>query len=691
MVVSLKNKIYVALILTVLICSGVILQRSLVVHEEFFTEHSKELYTALVENLAIDLVNPLAEQSQFDATAQLLKLDQYDYVKYAAVFDESDEKFAQYLSPNYFSSSSSFINESLISGPALTADSLEGKGQFLINQIIGDEDYPIGRIIVAFDLKSPLAVSQDQILYKTFNFIVWFVAILVFILYWMNRTFFRPLSDLIKFSRSIKSTDNLTQRLEEKGDLEVKELSQSINQMLSEIQKQSNKSLNQLQVLQQQEDKLRKLVNYDALTHLPNRKYMLEAISKELARAKRHQNNCLLLFLDLDNFKDVNDSLGHESGDMFLIKIADIIKSQLREEDVLGRLGGDEFLILLPFIDREEDTLSIAVSISERILQALRTPVSIKDWQFETGVSIGIADAIHSDYNSDSMIKNADIAMYRAKNNGRNNFVIFKPNFHQDSIRKIQIANALPLALETDELTLHYQPKVDQSNIIIGLEALARWNNPILGFISPGEFIPIAENSGKISNLTRWVIGRALKDINRICDDMGDNIQLSINLSTQDVKDLTLIDFIQSQLKANDVSADKIEFEITESAYLENFKKADLFFQQLMNLGFSIALDDFGTGYSSMSYLTQLHVDTLKIDRQFIVNMNNTEKDRMIIEAMISLSHRLKIKSCAEGVETKEQKDSLFELGCDSIQGFYYAKPAAVEDLPLLKKQIKEL
>jgi len=687
MVISLKNKVYITLIVVVVFCSAFVLQRSLVGHEQYYIKHSESLYQAVSDNLAVDLVESLSSESEFEATTRLLMLDRYEFVEYAVVIDHKGVNFAQYISPNYASEKINFKQDLY----KMLGDkvSLSNNGhQLLLNNEIGDAGYTLGRLLISIDLATPLAQSRSAMLEDTLTVVTFFVVIVGAILFWMNRTFFRPLSNLTEFAASIKGSDNLKLRTDIDGDQEVRELSAGINDMLTRVENESKNNLARYRLLQLQKDRLRNLVNYDSLTQLPNRKFFLEALHGELSRAKRHDGNCILLFLDLDHFKDINDSLGHESGDVFLVKVANVIQEQLRDGDLLGRIGGDEFLVLIADVD--VDAVDVAVAVSERILRALKKPITIKGWDFNTGVSIGIVDAITSEYDSEVMIKNADVAMYHAKNNGRNNYAMFQNHIQQENLRKIKVANALSKALDNNEFGILYQPKVDSNQEVVGLEALIRWNSPSQGVISPAEFIPVAEGSGKINELTRWVIKHTFSDLNDIFISVSRDVRVSINLSVHDVKDINLIDFINEQAKVHHVNPSNIEFEVTESAYLDNFEKAQYFLDQLKSLGYTIALDDFGTGYSSMSYLTQIQVDTLKIDRQFVTNLQSSLKDKMIVEAIVDLALKLKMHVCAEGVETEYQRNLLMEIGCTTIQGYFYSKPRALEELGETRRSIKE-
>jgi diguanylate cyclase (GGDEF)-like protein len=406
----------------------------------------------------------------------------------------------------------------------------------------------------------------------------------------------------------------------------------------------------------------------------------METLRIELAKAQRSNTNLVLMYFDLDGFKGVNDSLGHETGDQLLIKVCERTKTILREGDIVSRLGGDEFLILL----HNDPNDFMLLEIAERLVRGLSAPFEINTWEVQVGVSIGIAKAKDSNFNLSEFVSNADIAMYRSKEAGRSTHTVFVPEMMEDNKRKLQIANSITSAIKNNEFTLYYQGKMAPDATIVGYEALLRWSSDSLGFVSPAEFIPIAEQSGKILPITKWVLDRVCKDFEQLCSLNDKNVTVSVNLSAHDIKSPKLVTLIKSLFVKYSVAPQMVEFEVTESAYLENLDMANDFLTQLRDIGSSVALDDFGTGYSSLGYLTQINLNTLKIDKQFVDNLNVSDRSTLITKTIIEMAKQLNLQICAEGVETREQADFLIENGCHQLQGYLFSKPESLETL--LKK-----
>jgi diguanylate cyclase (GGDEF)-like protein len=397
----------------------------------------------------------------------------------------------------------------------------------------------------------------------------------------------------------------------------------------------------------------------------------------ELAKATRNKKNLVLMYFDLDGFKGVNDTLGHETGDQLLIKVCERAKTLLREGDVISRLGGDEFLILL----HNEPNDIMLFEIAERLVKGLSVPFEINTWEVQIGVSVGIAKASDSHFNLSEFVSNADIAMYRSKTAGRSTHTIFIPEMMEDNKRKLLIANSIATAIKNDEFILHYQAKVAPDETIVGYEALLRWHSESLGIVLPSEFIPIAEQSGRILPITMWVLNRVCQDLSTLQQLNKTDTVISVNLSAHDIKSKVLIDFIKNLIVKYSVKPDLLEFEVTESAYLENLDMANDFLTQLRDMGSLVALDDFGTGYSSLGYLTQINIDTLKIDKQFVDNLNVSERSTLITKTVIEMAKQLNLRICAEGVETREQAQFLIESGCHQLQGYLFSKPKSLETL----------
>lgn len=363
------------------------------------------------------------------------------------------------------------------------------------------------------------------------------------------------------------------------------------------------------------------------------------------------------------------------------------VKSYLRSNDIIARLGGDEFLIMLPNITEQ----SIVIDIAENIIEGMKEPFTINEWDVPAGISIGIASAKEAEFDINTFISNADIAMYTSKEKGKGAYTIFHHKMLEDNKRKAQVANLISHAIAQNEFELFYQLKMSNTGEAQGLEALIRWQSKELGFVSPSEFIPIAEQAGKIKAITQWVITQVFKDMQMLKQLMGNNVLVSMNLSSHDLKDHNFIHTVKSKLLEHSVDISNIQFEITESSYLENFENANQFFNQVKVMGGSIALDDFGTGYSSLSYLTKIEIDTLKIDRMFVNQYASSAKDTAVLQAILDLGQRLGLKICSEGIETTDQANYLVSNGSDEMQGYYFAKPVCIAQLPHAIERAKTL
>ena len=419
------------------------------------------------------------------------------------------------------------------------------------------------------------------------------------------------------------------------------------------------------------EERIHYLANFDELTGLSNRT-QLKILSKNLLSiAKRHQDKMAVVFLDLDHFKDINDSLGHSIGDNLLIQASIRLKSILRDEDILARLGGDEFIVLLPNID-----IKGSLSVAQKLLEIFQLPFQIDNHELSVSASIGIA--IYPDDGDDfeTLSKNADTAMYRAKKAGRNRFSFYTQEMQKDSIRHLELGNALRFALQRDQFELYYQPQLSAKNqVLVGAEALLRWKHPELGNVSPAEFIPIAEENGTILAIGEWVLRTAIKSAKEWLDQGMEPISIAVNLSAVQFRFTDLHILIEDMLCDIDLPPEYLEIELTESVAMQNPQRAIDVMNALHVKGIKMSIDDFGTGYSSLSYLKKFNVYKLKIDQSFVRDINVDEEDRAIVNTIISMAKSLGLKTIAEGVETIEQLNYLNEQGCDEIQGYYYSKP----------------
>ena len=421
------------------------------------------------------------------------------------------------------------------------------------------------------------------------------------------------------------------------------------------------------------EQRLRYLAHVDPVTGLANRNAFNERLDSSIAEAEKFGESLAVLVLDLDNFKQVNDTLGHQAGDDLLRVIGQRIAQALRREDVVARLGGDEFAIILRHVGSSHE----ASQVCSKLVSSIAQPVSIESHPFVVTASIGLAFCSEDGMDGRTLTRNADTAMYQAKQAGRNTHVTFHPSMDEDVQRRMAMETCLRNALGNGEFSLHYQPKIELgSGTLIGFEALLRWDcRQLGGMISPADFIPVAEDSGLIVEIGEWVIRQALDDLNRWNEGRTVALHVAVNLSVRQIRVGKISQFISRLLSETGMPAGWLELELTESMVMENVHAHIETFHELRKLGVRIAIDDFGTGYSSMSYLKRLPINTLKIDRSFVGDLARDGNDLAIATAIVALGHSLELTVVAEGVETREQAQALAAIGCDIGQGYLYALP----------------
>jgi diguanylate cyclase (GGDEF)-like protein len=434
----------------------------------------------------------------------------------------------------------------------------------------------------------------------------------------------------------------------------------------------ASKTANMADSLQRANDELQRLALHDPLTQLPNRLLLEDRIDQAIAHAERGKFKCAVLFVDLDRFKMVNDSLGHFAGDELLRSVANRLQTVVRGEDTVSRLGGDEFVILLRDVTGPDN----ATEVADKILHALREPFRIHEQELYITPSIGISvSPLHGD-TSQMLITRADAAMYNAKQAGRNNCRIYSSSMSTFFPQRLMLENDLRRALGRRELELYYQPKVDVgNNRVVGMEALIRWRHPHRGLLLPDEFIPLADDTGLIVPIGRWVITEACAQ-NKAWQSAGlHELRVAVNISSAQFRQKDLLDTVAHALAASSLAPECLELEIGESVVMANPSEAIVTLEKLSQIGVQIAIDDFGTGYSSVNYLKRFPIDNLKIDRSFIRDVSSDMDDAAIVRATIGLAHNLRLRVVAEGVETEDQLQFLRSLGCDEYQGYYKSKP----------------
>jgi diguanylate cyclase (GGDEF)-like protein/PAS domain S-box-containing protein len=437
------------------------------------------------------------------------------------------------------------------------------------------------------------------------------------------------------------------------------------------------------------EQRVYHVAQHDVLTGLPNRSLLQDRLGQAVAYATRSGNPVWVMMIDLDRFKFVNDSMGHKAGDVLLVTVAARLRSSLRDTDTVARLSGDEFVVILSEHAGEEP---LTRDIVQRVMDAVARPVLLGTKEFFVTCSIGVAVFPSEGTTADNLIEHADIAMYRAKKLGRNNFQFYTPAMNEESLERVRIESALRNALERDEFVLYYQPQVDlATGDIVGMEALIRWQHPELGMVPPVRFVGVAEETGLIVPIGAWVMREAAAQ-NKAWHDAGlGQLRVAVNLSARQFGDPELIGGIEAVLADTGLDPAYLELELTESLFMSDVTPAVELLHRMKALGVKLSIDDFGTGYSSLSYLSRFPIDVLKIDRSFVADITDDANDAAIVSSIIALAHNLKLAVIAEGVETVEQLDYLRSQGCDEMQGYYFSRPLPAAEFEQLVRERRRL
>jgi diguanylate cyclase (GGDEF)-like protein/PAS domain S-box-containing protein len=446
----------------------------------------------------------------------------------------------------------------------------------------------------------------------------------------------------------------------------------------------------------QSEEKIINMAYYDSLTNLPNRHLFKDRLKQALSSAHQYKRMVAILFLDLDNFKRVNDTLGHEMGDQLLESVSERLVNFVRRSDTIARvsenelnntvarLGGDEFTILLTEIGHIED----AAKVAQRILDLFSRPFKISSNELFVSSSIGISVYPHNGDDVDTLLKNADTAMYHAKDQGRNNFQFYTESMNVDTLERFSLENKLRTAISHEELVLYYQPQLDIRNRkIFGVEALVRWMHPEKGLLSPATFIPLAEDTGLIIPIGEWILRTACAQSKEWQKAGFEPLCVTVNISSTQVRQKNFLEIVTEALDDADLDPRSLELELTESIFMETTETTISTLKELKSLGVRISIDDFGTGYSSLSYLKRFPIDTLKIDRSFVRDITTDPDDKAIIEAIIAMSHSLQLRVVAEGVETVQQLSLLWKQESDGMQGNLFSPPLPPDALTKLLKE----
>jgi diguanylate cyclase (GGDEF)-like protein len=429
----------------------------------------------------------------------------------------------------------------------------------------------------------------------------------------------------------------------------------------------------------QLEEQLTHRAFHDPLTELPNRALFLDRIAHAIATQKRTNDRLAVMFVDLDDFKTVNDGLGHAAGDLVLIAVAERLRSCLRVGDTCARLGGDEFGILLEGLDDPSE----AYDVGSRILEVLSDPIPTPEGVTSLNASLGIVLSTDTDADPAALVRNADLAMYQAKGDGKGRYSVFEVGMHQAVVERLALKADLRTAIARREFAVHYQSMVDlTTGAVVGAEALVRWQHPTRGLLAPADFLPVAEETGLISGIGSHVLARACADAVSWPRPDGRQLRVSVNLSASQLRDESVVDEVASVLAATGLDPAALTLEITETLLMEDPDRAAEVIRQLKSLGVKIALDDFGTGFSSLSYLSRFPVDSLKIDKSFVDALAGAgaANDASLVRAITGLGEMLRLQVTAEGIERHSQLAELIALGCQFGQGFHFARPVPDEE-----------
>lgn len=626
------------------------------------------------------------------ATETLGFLKMQDNIEAGVIYDINNEIFASYRKPGM---------KVRLPVPGAQSEDVLFRGGYV--ELFSDISYQGEKIGVVY-LRSDMRAIHDRLF--------WFLGIVTAVLLvsllvayslsaQMQHIITSPLFRLSAIARRISTEKNYSLRVGGEGRDELGNLILDFNTMLDEIQARDEKLKRHQEELEarvvqrtreleranqelasskEQAESVAKRMQFhahhDALTGLPNRILLNDRIKSELAHARREQSILALLFLDLDRFKIINDSLGHATGDQLLRIVSRRIRDCIREGDTVARLGGDEFMVLLPRISSASD----AGRIGNKIIESLNEPVACNGHDLHITTSIGISIYPFDGTDSETLVKNADISMYRAKELGRNKVVYYTAELNAGSRKQLALETNLRKAQERNELKLVYQPKIDiTGNRIVGVEALLRWQRPGMGYISPKDFIPIAEESGLITPIGEWVLHSAFRQLKEWHDAGFPELTMAVNLSSVQLARAGFENILESALVESGINPALAELEVTENVAMKDMESAAASLEKLKKMGVTIAMDDFGTGYSSLSYLRRLPIDTVKIDQSFVREIPDNMEDVLIAQAIIAMAESLNMSLVVEGIENVRQLNFFKQQGCRIAQGYLFSKPVEAE------------
>lgn len=552
--------------------------------------------------------------------------------------------------------------------------------QFL-NTPIEIDNEKIGDITV---LISHLSLNARVYRIVAYSIVTFFIAIAIasIISYRLQRAISQPLLDLRDFADTVATNSDYKSRIELSSDDEIGDLAEAFDHMLDQIEHRDNHLEKQVRQrtaeLEKLADEFRHRAFHDSLTGLPNRALLNERFSSIISHAKRTKTLIGTLLLDLDNFKTINDTLGHDFGDELLKLIAHRIQTVIRGEDIISRIGGDEFVIMVQDISSPDDLEKIA----QNILTELRKDIVLFDQRIKSSVSIG--GALYPTDGKDllTLKRNSDLAMYSAKESGKNQYRLFGKDMTDTSNQRLVVQNDLQSAIEKGELEVFYQPKVDTSSqIVSGCEALVRWHHPQEGFLNPDEFIPFAEENGLIKPLDHYVINNVCQQISKWKEQGLISVPVAVNLSGLHFQNEEILAILERALKESNINSEMLEIELTEAILIDDPDRALNILKKIRAMNIKVSLDDFGTGYSSLSYLRSLPIDIVKLDKSFIDRIAKNPQDLAITQGIVTLAKSLNLGVVAEGVESEEQLSLLKKMECEQVQGYFFSKPCPADSI----------
>ncbi|MDX1695316.1 MAG: EAL domain-containing protein [Ketobacteraceae bacterium] len=635
--------------------------------------NSRRLFGHILINMDIGFINQLPTTQRANVAPELLVTNEQGVVFYSS--DQSLREFGRRLSRSNIRTKNFF---------SLTDTTHNREVMLAITQNIESNIYATG-IIPKSRLVSGASELSQVVVLVTVSITLLFALVLFTVIRVLVTT---PLARLSRMARDISQGD-MDSRIDIDQDDEVGELAQVFDTMRANLKRSTQQ--------------IQELAYYDSLTGLPNKITFIETIHQLLEQAKENDELISVLFFDLDNFKNINDGLGHDMGDLLLQEVSRRLKDCIRATDLLeraanlpeeaqshliARMGGDEFTLVLSQINSIEESSKVAV----RILSKLSQPFILEEHEIYIGASIGIACFPHDGDTPEILLKHADIAMYEAKARGKNNFQYFDHKMNEPVSERLALESSMRAALDNEEFRIVFQPRVPMNhNHRYEFEALIRWQHPEKGFVSPGLFIPVAEETGFIQHIGDWILDKACEQIKEWLDAGYGDVMVSINLSPVQFNYGSPSNSVRNALSKYDLHPRHLELEITESGLMQNENTAANLLSSLKEIGVRIALDDFGTGYSSLAYLLRFPIDTLKIDRAFIRNLTENPQAVAVLKSITGLAESLNLETVAEGVETEEQLNIVQEMGCRIIQGFLFAKPSpADEAMAFFDKLYKE-